>query len=158
MKWDRLPMILVLRIMRTHEYEVALGEPESDTFIWMRPAVRIQHQPTRAIASPFRFGTYAVWVYEQIVPDNQKANKQRVEYVLVPTGTRRGPTLLMLYSNNKRVAGHWAPGSKQLVLNQFKNYKPDAQENFWIYVMPPISSPEHRGCRRARNLTTCWMK
>ena len=44
---------------------------------------------------------------------------------------------MTLYSKNKRVAGHWAPGSKQLVLNQFKNYNREAEQVFWIYVMPP---------------------
>ena len=137
-------MILVLRIIRIQESGAASSELDLDTFIWLGPAVRVQHQPTGAIASPFGFGRYAVWMYEQIVPDNQKANKQRMDFVLVPSLTRRGPTLLTLYSKNKRVAGHWAPGSKQLVLNQFKNYKPEAQEMFWIYVMPPPSHHQNR--------------
>ena len=55
----------------------------------------------------------------------------------MPTRTKKHLILLTLYAKGKRVAGHWAPGSMQLVLNQFKNYNPDAQERFWIYVMPP---------------------
>ena len=62
MTWDRLPMILVLRVIKIQGSEAASNELEPDTFIWMRPALRIQHQPTGPITSPFGFGRYAVWI------------------------------------------------------------------------------------------------
>ena len=102
-------MILVLRVIKRQDTEEGAPAGEAEAFVWLRPAVRVQHQETGDLASPFGLGKYAVWVYEEIGPDNQKANKQRMDYVLVPTRLRRKHTLLTLLERQEsgRTLGAW---------------------------------------------------
>ena len=82
-------------------------------------------------------GRYAVWIYEQVAPYEDTLDRTRIQYSLVPSRLRHGPTLLRLYRNGTRVAGHMAPGTRQLVLDNFRPSDATSNERYEVYVMPP---------------------
>ncbi len=122
--WERLPQLLALRVILREITAEGPLESYSERIIWLRPVIRVQHNDTGQLATPFHMGGYAVWIYEQIMPYKDRVDSSRTHYSLVRTRTRQGATLLRLYRNRRRVAGHLAPGSRQLVLDQFRIFDP----------------------------------
>ena len=60
--WERLPQLLTLRVLVREPTEEGHPESFSETTIWIRPGIRVQHNGTGQVDTTFYLGGYAVWI------------------------------------------------------------------------------------------------